>query len=125
MKILPPTLRDKKRYLAFELLCEHEITREDFLREMFLCVGSLIGDVGSSECGIRLLTFEDSKGIIRCAHTKTELTRAAVTTIMHISGKRVLVHILGVSGTIAGATEKYLEGIEVFTLEYTESGIQE
>jgi len=117
LKILPPTLRDKKRYLAFELICEHEVTREELLREMFSCVGSLIGDVGSSECGIRLLTFEDSKGIIRCAHKKTGLTRAAVTTITHISGKRVLMHILGISGTIAGATEKYLEGIEVFTNE--------
>ena len=118
MKILPPTLRDKKRYLAFELICEHDVTvnREELLREMFSCVGSLIGDVGSSECGIRVLTFEDSKGIIRCAHTKTEQTRAAVATITHIGGKRVVVHILGISGTVAGATEKYLEGIEVFTL---------
>ena len=115
MKILPPTLRDKKRYLAFELICEHDVTREELIREMFSCVGSLIGDVGSSKCGIRVLTFEDSKGIIQCAHTKTEQTRAAVATITHIGGKRAVVHILGISGTVAGATEKYLEGTEVFT----------
>ncbi len=115
MKILPPTLRDKKRYLAFELISEHDVTREELLREMFSRVGSLIGDVGSSECGIRVLTFEDLKGIIRCAHTKTGQTRAAVATITHIGDKRVIIHILGISGTVAGATEKYLEGTEVFT----------
>jgi len=79
-------------------------------------VRSLIGDVGSSECGIRGLTIEDSKAIIRGAHNKTEQTRVAVATITQIGGKRAVVHILGISGTVAGATEKYLEGTEVFTL---------
>lgn len=115
MKILPPTLRDKKRYLAFELISEHDVTREELLREMFSRVGSLIGDIGSSECGIRVLTFDDSKGIIRCSRTKTDQARAALATITHIGGKRVMLHIFGISGTVAGATEKYLEGIEVFT----------
>lgn len=117
MKILPPTMRERKRYLAFELISADEIRREDLLREMFSCSGSLLGDVGSSECSIRLLKFEDSKGIIRCRYNSTEKTRAILATINSINDKRVTIHVLGISGTVAGATKKYLEGVDVFNPE--------
>jgi len=117
MKILPPTMRERKRYLAFELISKNKVSRDELLREIFSCTGSLLGDVGSSECGIRLLTFEDSKGIIRCKHTRTEQTRAAVATITNIGGCQAAIHILGISGTVAGATEKYLEHIKIFNMD--------
>ena len=117
MKVLPPTMREKKRYLAFELISEGEVRREDLLREIFSSSGYLLGDVGSSECGMRLLTFEDSKGIIRCRHNSTEKTRAVLATINSINNRRVTINVLGISGTVAGATKKYLEGVDVFNPE--------
>lgn len=48
MKILPPTLRDKKRYLAFELVSDHPVARNDLIREIFSCASYLVGDMGSS-----------------------------------------------------------------------------
>ena len=66
MKVLPPTLRDPKRYLALELICEVRVSREDFLNEIFFNSAALIGDFGSSQVGIRLLDFNDNMGILRC-----------------------------------------------------------
>ena len=126
MKILPPTLREKKRYIVFELISENSINRKDLIYEIFSCASSLIGDVGASECSIRLLVYEkysnqivkdtfnscsqseSSKGIIRCAPNKIDETRSILATIAFINGKRCLIHIIGISGTLLGAKNKHL-----------------
>lgn len=116
MKILPPTMRDNKRYLAFELITEENtlVGRDELIRELFSASGSLLGDLGSSECNIWLFAFDDNKGVISCNRNYVSQTRAVMATITNVKGKRVLVHVLGVSGTVLGATKKYLEGVDVF-----------
>ncbi|KXS40490.1 ribonuclease P [Methanolobus zinderi] len=114
MKILPPTLRDGRRYLAFELIAEGPVKRDDLIREIFSAAGSLLGDVGASECAIRLLAFEDMKGVVRCSPERTSNTRAVLATIRDVRGTRVLFHVLGISGTVRAATKKYLAGVDVF-----------
>lgn len=116
MKILPPTMRDNKRYLAFELITEENtlVGRDELIRELFSVSGSLLGDLGSSECNIWLFAFDDNKGVISCNRDHVSQTRAVMATITTVKGKRVLVHVLGVSGTVLGATKKYLEGVDVF-----------
>ncbi|WP_340818794.1 Rpp14/Pop5 family protein [Methanolobus sp. WCC4] len=117
MKVLPPTMRENKRYLAFELITGADISRDEVIKEIFSASGSLLGDLGSSECNIWLFAFEDLKGIISCDREHVRETRAVLATITHIKGKRVSFHILGVSGTVLGATTKYLEGADVFNPE--------
>ncbi len=114
MKILPPTLREKKRYLVFELVSEKNVQREDLIREIFSCANLLIGDVGSSECNLRLLKYENSKGIIRCNYLMTDTVRAVLATVNSIAGAPVLIYVMGISGTVAKATEKYLENENIF-----------
>ena len=114
MKVLPPTLRPKKRYLAFEVISESLIPRDELIREIFTTASQLLGDVGASECAMRLLAFEDLNGVVRCTSDRTENTRAVLASITSIKGKRVLIHVLGISGTVLGATKKYLEGVDVF-----------
>ncbi|TGC10543.1 Rpp14/Pop5 family protein [Methanolobus halotolerans] len=114
MKILPPTLRARKRYLAFEIIAEEPVRRDDLIRELFSAAGSLLGDVGASECAIRLLAFEDSRGVVRCSPERTDNTRAVLATIRDVKGTRIICHVLGISGTVQGATKKYLAGADVF-----------
>ena len=109
MKTLPASLRERKRYLAVEIITESDVSREEFIREIFAATGSLYGDIGSSECGLRLLDFGEQKGIIRCSHMMTERSRAALATITSIGGQRAIVHVLGISGTVKGATQKYIQ----------------
>ncbi|SFM17490.1 Rpp14/Pop5 family protein [Methanolobus profundi] len=114
MKVLPPTLRENKRYLAFELIAEGQVSRDELIREIFSASGSLLGDLGSSECNIWLFEFEDLKGVISCDRDHVWQTRAVLATISSIKGKKVILHVLGVSGTVLGATKKYLEGADIF-----------
>ncbi len=114
MKILPPTLRPQRRYLAFEVISEKEVTRESLLREIFPAASSLLGDLVSSQCEIRLLDFNYPFGILRCLRGSEELTRTVLCIITSIDGSPALIRVLGVSGTILAATEKYIEGREAY-----------
>lgn len=111
MKMLPASLRPRNRYLVVEVISKNMVSREEILRETFEAMSSLFGDTISSECSIRLLKFANQKAIIKCTHMSTERVRAALATITHINGQRTIVHVVGISGTIKGATEKYINDI--------------
>ena len=108
MKILPPTLRESNRYLAIFVTSEGDIQRRDLVNEILFCAATLFGDAGNSEMGIRLLSFEENNGIIQCRMDRVWETRAVLATVTSIKGMRTRINVLGVSGTVRGATEKYL-----------------
>ncbi len=85
-----PVLRDKKR-------------------EIFNSVFSLFGDAGSSEINFGLLSYDGRYGILRCAREKTSDTRAALACVNTVRGQRISILVLGMSGTIKGATEKFIQ----------------
>lgn len=116
MKTLP-TLRGKKRYIAFEIASEQEINRQQLLNEILNSIVSLFGDAGRSEIALQLLSFDGKYGIIRCAREKTRETRAALACINSIRGARVSILVLGISGTIKGATEKFIQKTLIKELE--------
>ena len=110
MKILPSSLREKKRYIAFEVISEggDPIDRKALLDEVFFATQTLLGDVGSSEIGYRLMDFDGSRGIMRVSLDGVELARAAMATVCAIKGNRAAIRVLGASGTIKAAIEKYI-----------------
>jgi ribonuclease P/MRP protein subunit POP5 len=114
LKRLLPSLRAKKRYLAFELISEEPAGRGDIVKEVISSASSLLGDVTTSDCDIKVLGFEAGKGILQCSHTRVKETRAALAALTRINGKRATLHVLGVSGTVKGATEKFLQDYTVF-----------
>jgi ribonuclease P/MRP protein subunit POP5 len=113
LMLLPPSLRERRRYLVFEVMSERELSKKELLREIREAMFSLYGDVGVSESGIRLIGYQNEKGtnrgvgIVRCAHTKVEGVRAAVASIHSVNGARLGIRVIGISGTIKGATRLY------------------
>jgi len=120
LKRLLPSLRAKKRYLAFELISEEPAGRGDIVKEVISSASSLLGDVTTSDCDIKVLGFEAGKGIIQCSHTRVKETRAAMAALTRINGKRATLHVLGASGTVKRATEKFLQDYTVFEPEAQE-----
>ncbi len=114
MKRLLPSLRAKKRYLAFELIFDEPVSRSDLVREVMFSASSLLGDVTASECDIKVLGFEDRKGIIQCSHTKVKETRASLAALTRINGRRATLYVLGTSGTVKRVNEKFLQNHTVF-----------
>jgi ribonuclease P/MRP protein subunit POP5 len=115
MKILPSSLREKKRYLAFRLVSEgDELTdRKALLDEVYYATQSLLGDHGSAEIGYRLMDFDGRKGVMRVSLETVEMARAALATVYAIKGQRTMIVVSGVSGTIRAATEKYIASEDI------------
>ncbi len=111
MKNLPSSLRERKRYVAFEVLSEEKIDRSELINELWSSTSSLLGDVGASLCHLWVLNFDGQRGILRCAHDKTSLVRAALATINSVHGIRVGIHVLGTSGTVKKITEKFMRQV--------------
>jgi ribonuclease P/MRP protein subunit POP5 len=108
MKTLP-TLREKKRYIAFEINSEKTMIRQELVRDISNSIISLFGDIGASQIRPALMSFDGRSGILRCAREKTVETRAGLACINNIRGIRVSIRVLGISGTIKGATEKFIQ----------------
>ncbi len=106
MKTLP-TLRDKKRYIAFEVKSEEAITRDGLLDEVLDSLYSLFGDAGCSEINLSLMSFDGRYGVVRCARAKTTETRAALACVNNVMGNRVSILVLGISGTVRGAASLF------------------
>lgn len=106
MKKILPSLRRKRRYMVFEF--SEPVGKEDALRSILGSIHSLYGDVGASEICPKLVEFDGVRGILKCAHTKVEDVRAALACIYEVGGKKLSVRVLGISGTIRGAKEKFI-----------------
>jgi ribonuclease P/MRP protein subunit POP5 len=104
-----PTLREKKRYLAFEVMSEKTINRQELVREILNSMISIYGDKGAGEINPSLMSFDGKYGILRCERERRLETRAGLGCINNIHGIRVCIIILGISGTIKGATEKFIQ----------------
>ena len=109
MKGLPPALKRKKRYIAFELICEQELDEKEFLSALWNSMLSLFGEIGSSHCGIWLEYFDGRRGILRCYRDALNKVKVALTLISSVGEVEVIPKILGVSGTIKKCKKKYLE----------------
>ena len=108
--LIPPSLRDRRRYLVFEWISEQGIDKWTLLSEIRDSIFSLYGDVGASESKIRLIEYANAEdrdggmGILRCAHDKVEEVRAALACIHSANEARLSIRVIGISGTIKGAT---------------------
>jgi RNase P/RNase MRP subunit POP5 len=69
--------------------------------------------MGVSRIGFWLTSYhpEETSAIIRCQHTQVRPLRAALATLTHVNSQPVLLHVLGVSGTIRKAVS-YLPDVE-------------
>jgi ribonuclease P/MRP protein subunit POP5 len=70
---------------------------------------SIYGDKGATEINPSLMSFDGKYGILRCEREKRVETRAGLACINNIHGIRISILILGISGTIKGATEKFIQ----------------
>lgn len=116
-KPLPPALRERRRYLAFQVLSESKINFNDLSTSIWHSILNLLGEKGASESEIWVskTIYDEAKqiGLIRCSHTSVESIRAALALIDRIGDIRVIVKVLGVSGTIKAAQAKFFSEAKV------------
>jgi ribonuclease P/MRP protein subunit POP5 len=109
VKGLPPSLRSRKRYIAFRIIAEKEVDERSLSRALTDSMMSLFGECFTAGSGIRLEYFDGQKGIIRCHREALEKVMVAFTLIDRVGEVRVIPLTIGVSGTIKRCKRKYLE----------------
>ncbi|MFC1690601.1 Rpp14/Pop5 family protein [Nanoarchaeota archaeon] len=113
LKTILPTLKDRNRYLVFEIVSKGKI--DDFGTVSGKIRGSaldLYGQEGVGDMSLRL--FKDKwqpitqRGIVKVTHKNIDKMRASMALIKDIDGKEVAVQVIGVSGIMKKAVNNYL-----------------
>lgn len=121
-KPLPPSLRGRRRYLAYQVISEEKFIFQDLANSIWHSLLNLLGEFGASEADVWIVkdTYDEKKqiGIIRCSHDRVEHVRAALALIERIGDIRVIVKVLGISGSIKATKMKFFT--ETRLTEFTE-----
>jgi RNase P/RNase MRP subunit POP5 len=58
--------------------------------------------------GVRLIRFQENKGIVKCNHIEKDNTIKLLKSIKEISTGKILIDTLGTSGTIKALISKHM-----------------
>ena len=114
IKPVMPSLREKKRYLAFEVISKQKIEDSNKVKESIMG-GALefLGHLGMAKAGAIILKDKWNKdlqrGIIKVNNKEVDNLKAALAFIEKIDGKEAIVKSVGVSGILKKAENKYLK----------------
>lgn len=106
MKGLPPALRKKKRYIAFEIFSEKDVEDKRLFEAVRETMMSLFGEL--KFLGLELKHFDGRKGILMCYRESLKDVKFGLNLVNEVDGVRIAVRILGVSGTIKSCVRKFL-----------------
>ncbi|MAG77838.1 hypothetical protein CL616_00570 [archaeon] len=112
LKPLMPSLREKKRYLAFEVKSKDKITFSEAKKAIENKMKEFVGTLGMANAGmIFLKDWKENKGIVRVNAKYVDHTKASMALIKEVSEKKAKVQSLAVSGIIDKIRKKYfMEG---------------
>ncbi len=113
IKSLLPSLREKKRYLAYEVMSRNRFNDALNVNKAILeAAKELLGSVGMARAGI--ITMNDQwnedmqRGIIRVNNRHVDDLKASLVFAGSIDGKEAIVRSVGASGILKKAKQKYL-----------------
>lgn len=118
LKILPPTLRNAKRYIAFEAVSGTHLSKDDVISLIWEASLNFHGECKTSKFDLWVMKvwsakLDDDKniikGIIQCNREEVNSVRAAILLITKFKGKRVVFHTIGISGTIKAGIKKFIK----------------
>ena len=114
LKPVLPSLREKKRYLVFEVISKERIkSAEDVSSAIWNASLQFLGKLGTARAGIMSLNnkwnTELQKGIIKVSHKHVDAVKAALIFADKVNNTDVIFRSIGVSGILRKAESKYLK----------------
>lgn len=108
LKPLKPTLRGKKRYVAFKLFSEKSFDERSVERAVFRVFLELFGSIGVAKQNLRLIRFNNGSnlGILRCSLPCLNEAKTGLLFLKEINGVSVSAKIVSVSGSIKKLKQK-------------------
>ena len=113
LKPILPSLREKKRYLVFEVISKGKISFEGVYNAIMNAVLGFLGQFGAAQAGIIMLADkwdeQHQRGVIKVSHRSVDNLRASLIFINKINNENVIVKSIGVSGILKKAVRRYLQ----------------
>lgn len=107
----PKSLREKKRYIVFEVLCDRDREVGQVVDAVWGAVLEFLGQEGAAKADPWVLgdLFDAEKQIggVKVNKDEVEEVRAALALVQDIGGEESALQVLGVTGTMDSAREKY------------------
>ena len=114
-KAVLPSMREKKRYLAFEIISIDKFNFIDIKKSITESAKDFLGTLGMAKAGIILLdekfNKEKQKGLIKVNNKYLNELKASLALIKMINNKKIIVKSLGVSGMLTKADNKYIKEV--------------
>ncbi len=113
IKPVMPSLREKKRYLVFEIISKKEIKSFSEVSSLIWQSSlSFLGEIETAKAGIWVLPDKwnpkKRKGIIKVNNKYVDNLKTALTLIKSFKRQQIIIKSVGVSGMINKADKKYL-----------------
>ncbi len=107
MKTLLPTLREKKRYVVFEVMSKETVGMKDTTQEFQRTFESAFGSFTAAQAGIQFMPdWNRQRGIMRVGHRYVDHAKAAFVMLHEIRGIPAVIQTLTVSGILDKARKK-------------------
>ncbi|MBS3152055.1 hypothetical protein J4230_01455 [Candidatus Woesearchaeota archaeon] len=112
-KALLPSLREKKRYLVYEVISESKFSYKDLKEEITKVFRDIFGLEGLARVGLDFVEHSESKGVIRISTKGLDMLKASFCFVRKINKGDVILRSLGVSGMLKKARNKFILGGEI------------
>jgi len=114
IKPLMPSLRERKRYLAYEVISNNKFNDAISVNKAILdAAKEFLGNLGMAHAGILPLNdkwdLKNQRGILRVNNKHVDELKASLIFIKNIQGKEAMVKSVGASGILKKAQYKYLK----------------
>lgn len=113
IKPILPSLRERKRYLAFEIVSKNKIKP---FSDVFAVIEAnslkLLGELGVADAGIMFMNKYDEslqRGLVRVNHKHVETLKTVLALTKTIHDQEVIARSIGTSGILKKAEDRYLK----------------
>lgn len=103
-------LSPRKRYFVFEIVSQEEFTFNDVKNALIANCRRCLGEFGCAKANILIIkeAYLKKRGILRTNHTALNDIKAVLQNISQINGKQARFKIIGISGILKKAKNKFL-----------------
>lgn len=109
MKPLPPSLREKNRYVVYQVSSEEALGCEDVQRAIYDTSIRFMGELQIAASGLLMMPeWKHQRGVIKVNHQYVDEVKASFLFIQEIKGRKVAVESVGVSGVLKKAKMKFM-----------------
>jgi len=115
IKPILPSLKEKKRYLVFEIISKSKIKAFSAVsKAIFASSLAFAGDFGVAEMGLQVLPekfdADKQKGILRVSADMVDELKASLALVEDIDGESCIIDTVGVSGILNKAEKNFMAG---------------